>query len=84
MLVLAGEVHELGPSIISTRIHGLAQNATAPAVPLEDLIRATISQAITSGLVRAAGDREVLARELGVSRAYLEAQCVALGLDVIS
>ncbi len=83
MLVLAGNAAELTPSLISTRIHGLAQNATAPAVPLEDLLRATTSQAITSGLVRAAGDREVLARELGVSRAFLEAQCAALGLDVI-
>jgi DNA-binding NtrC family response regulator len=69
--------------MISARISGHANSATVPAVPLADLMRATISQAITSGLVRAAGDREVLARELGISRAYLEAQCAALGLDII-
>jgi two-component system, NtrC family, response regulator HupR/HoxA len=83
MLVLAGNAYELGPSMISARISGHANSATVPAVPLADLMRATISQAITSGLVRAAGDREVLARELGISRAYLEAQCAALGLDII-
>jgi two-component system, NtrC family, response regulator HupR/HoxA len=83
MLVLAGNADELGPSMISARISGNTLGAGPPAVPLADLVRATVSQAITSGLVRAAGDRETLARELGVSRAYLEIQCAALGLDVI-
>jgi two-component system, NtrC family, response regulator HupR/HoxA len=84
MLVLAGNATELGPSIISARIHGLAHSAIPPAVPLGDLVRAATAQAITAGLVRAAGDREVLARELGVSRAYLEAQCAALDLDGVT
>jgi two-component system, NtrC family, response regulator HupR/HoxA len=83
MLVLAGNADELGPSMISARISGTAQSAGSAAVPLADLLRATVSQSITSGLVRAHGDRETLARELAVSRAYLEAQCAALGLDVI-
>jgi two-component system, NtrC family, response regulator HupR/HoxA len=83
MLVLAGNADELGPSMISARISGHSVGAGTLAVPLADLMRATLSQAITSGLVRVAGDRETLARELGVSRPYLEAQCAALGLDVI-
>ncbi|MBK7539237.1 MAG: sigma 54-interacting transcriptional regulator [Myxococcales bacterium] len=81
MLVLAGNTDELGPSLISTRIHGGGQAAAPLTVPLADLVRATISQAITAGLVRAAGDREALARDLGVSRPYLEAQCAQLGID---
>ncbi len=81
MLVLAANAEELGPSLISARIYGLAQAAAAPAVPLDEVVRAAISQAITSGMVRAGGDRDTLARELGVTRAYVEAQCAAMGLD---
>ncbi|MEZ4360390.1 MAG: sigma 54-interacting transcriptional regulator [Kofleriaceae bacterium] len=83
MLVLAGNADELVPSMISPRITGQAHAATTPVVALADLVRGAVSQAITSGLLRTHGDRETLARELGISRGYLEMQCRALGLEVI-
>ncbi len=80
MLVLAGNADELGPSLISPRITGAGLGASPVPIPLAEQLRATTSQAITTGLVRARGDRDEVARDLGISRAYLEAQCAALGL----
>jgi transcriptional regulator with PAS, ATPase and Fis domain len=77
MLVLAGDATELTGSMVSTRVAGMV---AAPAKSLRDEIATSEASAITQALGRHLGDRDGAASDLGISRAYLEARCAALGL----
>jgi len=77
MLVLAGDATELTGSMVSTRVAGMV---AAPAKSLRDEIATSEASAITQALGRHLGDRDGAAQDLGISRAYLEARCAALGL----
>jgi transcriptional regulator with PAS, ATPase and Fis domain len=84
MLVLAGDATELTASMVSPRVAGAIAAAGVGVGgivrPLRDTIATAESNAIVQALGRHAGDRELAASELGVSRAYLDARAVSLGL----
>jgi two-component system response regulator HupR/HoxA len=77
MLVLAGDATELTGSMVSTRVAGMV---AAPAKSLRDAIATAEADALVAALGRHLGDRDGAASDLGISRAYLEARCAALGL----
>ena len=77
MLVLAGDATELTGSMVSTRVAGMV---AAPAKTLRDALATSEAETITGALGRHLGDRDGAAADLGISRAYLEARCTALGL----
>ncbi|HVK86405.1 MAG TPA: sigma 54-interacting transcriptional regulator, partial [Kofleriaceae bacterium] len=77
MLVLAGDATELTGSMVSTRVAGMV---AAPAKTLRDALATSEAETITGALGRHLGDRDGAAADLGISRAYLEARCAALGL----
>jgi two-component system response regulator HupR/HoxA len=79
MLVLAGDAPELTASMVSPRVAGAGAVATEPRT-LRDALATAEADAVTAALGRHLGDREGAAAELGVSRAYLDARCAALGL----
>jgi transcriptional regulator with PAS, ATPase and Fis domain len=62
--------------MVSTRVAG-AGNAGRP---LRDVVAVAEADAIVAALGRANGDRDAAAAELNVSRGYLDARCLALGL----
>jgi transcriptional regulator with PAS, ATPase and Fis domain len=76
MLVLAGDAQELTGAMVSSRVAG-AGNAGRP---LRDVVAVAEADAIVAALGRANGDRDAAAAELNVSRGYLDARCLALGL----
>ena len=82
MLVLAGDAQELTGSMVSARVAtGRAgANATGSARPLADTLATAEADAIVAALGRHEGDREAAGAELGVSRGYLDARMLALGL----
>ncbi len=77
MLVLAGDATELTGAMVSARVAG---GATALARPLRDVTAEAEASAIVAALGNAAGDRDLAAAALEVSRAYLDARALALGL----
>jgi two-component system response regulator HupR/HoxA len=77
MLVLAGDAPELTASMISQRIAGAAVGSVRS---MKDVVDTAEADAIVSALGRHSGDREAAAAELGISRGYLEARAIALGL----
>ena len=77
MLVLAGDAPELTASMVSTRVAGAV--VAAPRT-LRDALATAEADAVVAALGRHLGDREGAAADLGVSRAYLDARCAALGL----
>jgi two-component system, NtrC family, response regulator HupR/HoxA len=78
MLVLAGDAQELTASMISARVGG---GAGTEARPLRDIVDVAEANAIVAALGRHGGDREAAAAELNISRTYLDARAVALGLQ---
>jgi transcriptional regulator with PAS, ATPase and Fis domain len=77
MLVLAGDATELTGSMVSTRVSGMV---APPAKTLRDALATSEAEALTSALGRHLGDRDGAAADLGISRAFLDARCAALGL----
>jgi two-component system response regulator HupR/HoxA len=77
MLVLAADAQELTASMISARVAG---GAGTPARALRDVVDTAEANAIVAALGRHGGDRDAAARELNVSRGYLDARATALGL----
>jgi len=77
MLVLAGDAPELTASMVSTRVAGMV---APPAKTLRDAIATSEADALVAALGRHLGDRDGAAADLGISRAYLDARCAALGL----
>ena len=77
MLVLAGDAQELTGTMVSSRVAGVAANASRP---LRDVASVAEADAIVAALGRHSGDRDAAAAELEVSRAYLDARASALGL----
>jgi transcriptional regulator with PAS, ATPase and Fis domain len=77
MLVLAGDAQELTASMVSTRLGGQAIGVPRE---LRDSLAVAEAAAITDALGRHVGDRDAAALDLNVSRAYLDARVVALGL----
>ena len=77
MLVLAGDATELTGSMVSTRVAGMV---AAPPKTLRDAIATSEADALVAALGRHLGDRDGAAVDLGISRAYLDARCAALGL----
>ena len=78
MLVLAGDANELTGSMVSTRVAGMV---AAPAKSLRDALSTAESEALSQAIGRHLGDRDGAAADLGISRAYLDARCAALGLE---
>jgi len=79
MLVLAGDAQELTGPMVSPRVAG-AGNAAGR--PLRIVIDTAEADAIVAALGRSAGDRDIAATELAISRPLLDARMAALGLDV--
>jgi transcriptional regulator with GAF, ATPase, and Fis domain len=77
MLVLAGDARELTGAMVSPRVAG-AGNAAGRS--LQDTLKVAEADAIVAALGRHDGDRDGAARELDVSRSYLDARVTALGL----
>jgi transcriptional regulator with PAS, ATPase and Fis domain len=77
MLVLAADAQELTGAMVSSRVSGVGANGVRP---LRDVIDTAEADAIVASLGRHSGDREAAASELGVSRGYLDARALALGL----
>ena len=77
MLVLAGDATELTGSMVSTRVAGMV---APPPKTLRDAIAISEADAIVAALGRHLGERDGAAVDLGISRAYLDARCAALGL----
>ncbi len=77
MLVLAGDATELTGSMVSHRVAGMV---AAPAKILRDAIATAEADAIVAALGRHLGDRDGAAADLAISRAYLDARCIALGI----
>ena len=81
MLVLAGDAQELTGSMVSARVAGGRAGAAAPSARvLKDTLATAEADAIVAALGRHEGDREAAGAELGVSRGYLDARMLALGL----
>ncbi len=78
MLVLAGDATELTGSMVSTRVAGMV---AAPAKSLRDALSTAEAEALSQAVGRHLGDRDGAAADLGISRAYLDARCAALGLE---
>ena len=78
MLVLAGDATELTGSMVSTRVAGAV---VAPARALRDAMSTAEAETLTQAVGRHHGDRDAAAADLGISRAYLDARCAALGLE---
>mgnify|MGYP000700462895 FL=1 len=81
MLVLAGDARELTAAMVSARVAG---GSGAPTRRLRDALATAESDAIAAALGRHAGDRDAAARDLEISRAYLDARAAALGLGMAS
>jgi two-component system, NtrC family, response regulator HupR/HoxA len=77
MLVLAGDAQELTASMVSSRLGG---QAVGTPRTLRDAVAVAEAAAITEALGRHSGDRDAAAADLNISRAYLDARFVALGL----
>jgi two-component system, NtrC family, response regulator HupR/HoxA len=77
MLVLAGDARELTAAMVSARVSG---SAPSEARTLRDAVADAETDAIVAALGRHAGDRDLAARDLGISRVYFDARSVALGL----
>jgi two-component system response regulator HupR/HoxA len=77
ILVLAADAPELTAAMVSPRVAG---GTGAPVRVLRDVIDTAETDAIVAALGRHAGDRDLAANELGVSRGYLDARALALGL----
>jgi transcriptional regulator with PAS, ATPase and Fis domain len=77
MLVLAGDAQELTGSMVSSRVAGAPINA---ARSLRDVVDVAEADAIVAALGRHAGDRDAAAADLNISRGYLDARALALGL----
>ena len=77
MLVLAGDATELTASMVSARVSG--GSGTMPRA-LRDVVDTAEADAIVAALGRHTGDREAAAADLNVSRGYLDARVLALGL----
>jgi transcriptional regulator with PAS, ATPase and Fis domain len=63
--------------MVSSRVAG---GTGAPIRVLRDVIDTAEADALVAALGRHAGDRDLAAGELGVSRGYLDARALALGL----
>jgi transcriptional regulator with PAS, ATPase and Fis domain len=77
MLVLAADARELAAAMVSPRVAGGAGGSVRA---LRDVVDTAEADAIVAALGRHAGDREAAAAELRVSRGYLDARALALGL----
>ena len=77
MLVLAADAQELTASMVSPRVSG---GTGAGARPLRAVVDTAEADAIVAALGRHSGDREAAAAELGISRGYLDARAVTLGI----
>ena len=77
MLVLAGDAKELTGNMVSTRVAGAV---AAPVRSLRDTLAHAEADAFVAALGRHQGDRDNAAADLGITRAYLDARCSALGL----
>jgi transcriptional regulator with PAS, ATPase and Fis domain len=53
----------------------------APAKALRDALSTAEADAMSQAVGRHLGDRDGAASDLGISRAYLDARCAALGLE---
>ena len=78
MLVLAGDAPELTSAMVSARVAGVS--AAHAARSLRDVVATAEADAIVAALGRHGGDRDGAAADLAISRSYLDARCVALGL----
>ena len=78
MLVLAADAQELTASMISARVAGGAGMA---ARALRDVVDTAEADALVAALGRHSGDRDAAAAELNISRGYLDARALALGLS---
>jgi transcriptional regulator with PAS, ATPase and Fis domain len=77
MLVLAGDAQELTGSMVSPRVAGSSAGAGRT---LQEALAIAEADTIVQALGRHGGDRDAAAVDLNISRAYLDARVLALGL----
>jgi len=93
LIVLAGDVEELGVDAVSPRIreagvrepkgknHALPAALSAGSGSLKDAVEALERDIINQGLIRTHWNKSQLAKELGISRSNLIQKCTYYGLD---